>query len=97
MFYAHCLSGPNSAGKALWPRSGVEGSLDTGFPLMFTFPLALMVSLPSRRIAMNEAIGYVRVSSEEQADSGLGLQAGCDLSSARESPGFCLLVKTVND
>ena len=24
---------------------------------------------------MNEAIGYVRVSSEEQADSGLGLQA----------------------
>jgi site-specific DNA recombinase len=42
---------------------------------MFTLPLALMVSSPSRRDAMKEAIGYVRVSSEEQADSGLGLQA----------------------
>src|SRR5262249_6336595 len=60
---------------ALWIRSGVEGSVDTGFPLIFPFPLAPMVSSTSRRDAMNEAIGYVRVSSEEQADSGLGLQA----------------------
>src|SRR5690349_8233435 len=61
--------------RALSASSGVKGSLDTGFPLMFTLPLALMVSSPSRRDTMNEAIGYVRVSSEEQADSGLGLQA----------------------
>ena len=33
-------------------RSGVEGSVDTGFPLMFTCPLALMVSSPSRRDTM---------------------------------------------
>src|SRR5262249_6823062 len=31
--YAHCLSGPNSTGKALWSRSGVEGSVDTGLPV----------------------------------------------------------------
>jgi site-specific DNA recombinase len=42
---------------------------------MFTFLLALMVSSPARRDTMKEAIGYVRVSSEEQADSGLGLEA----------------------
>jgi site-specific DNA recombinase len=42
---------------------------------MFTLFLALMVSSPTRRDTMKEAIGYVRVSSEEQADSGLGLEA----------------------
>jgi hypothetical protein len=53
----------------------IESPVDTGFPLMFAFALALMVSSPSRRDTMKEAIGYVRVSSEEQAESGLGLEA----------------------
>jgi site-specific DNA recombinase len=42
---------------------------------MISCPLALIVSSPTRRGTVNEAVGYVRVSSEEQADSGLGLQA----------------------
>jgi DNA invertase Pin-like site-specific DNA recombinase len=42
---------------------------------MFTSPLALIVVSLSRRDVMIEAIGYVQVSREEQADSGLGLQA----------------------
>jgi site-specific DNA recombinase len=42
---------------------------------MFALPVALMVSSPSRRVTMKDAIGYVRVSSEEQAESGLGLEA----------------------
>src|SRR5262249_2849821 len=60
---------------ALWTKSGVGGSVGTGFSLMFTSPPALIVSSPTRRDTMKEAIGYVRVSSEEQADSGLGLEA----------------------
>ena len=58
-----------------WARSGVKGSVETGFPLMFAIAFALMVSSPSRRVTMKDAIGYVRVSSEEQAESGLGLEA----------------------
>jgi hypothetical protein len=54
---------------------GTEGSVDAGFPFLFAFPLAHMVSLPSRRHTMKEAIGYVRVSSDVQAESGLGLEA----------------------
>jgi DNA invertase Pin-like site-specific DNA recombinase len=42
--------------------------------LLFAFPLFLLMSSPSRRDAMREAIGYVRVGSEEQVDSGLCLQ-----------------------
>ena len=37
---------------------------------MFALSLALLVSSPTRRDARNEAIGYVRVSSEEHMDSG---------------------------
>jgi hypothetical protein len=39
---------------------------------MFALSLALLVSSPTRRDARNEAIGYVRVSSEEHMDSGRG-------------------------
>jgi DNA invertase Pin-like site-specific DNA recombinase len=43
--------------------------------LSFPAILALIVVSPTKGDAMNDAIGYIRVSSEEQADSGLGLEA----------------------
>jgi hypothetical protein len=50
------------------------GWLASTFALQFPANPALMV-LPLEEETMRIAIGYIRVSSEEQADSGLGLEA----------------------
>jgi DNA invertase Pin-like site-specific DNA recombinase len=46
----------------------------TAIRLSFPAILALIMVSPSRGNAMKDAISYIRVSSEEQADSGLGLE-----------------------
>jgi DNA invertase Pin-like site-specific DNA recombinase len=50
------------------------GALRTPFPCLFLQILASWCFL-SEEITMRTAIGYIRVSSEEQADSGLGLES----------------------
>jgi hypothetical protein len=67
-----------------------------GFPAI----LALIVASPPQENAMKDAISYIRVSSEEQADSGLGLEAqrqriaaycamkGLHLAEVFEDPGI---------
>jgi len=54
---------------------GVEGWVNTAISLSFPAILALIMALPSQENATKDAISYLRVSSEEQADSGLGLEA----------------------
>src|SRR5262249_51931606 len=63
-----CAGGGPSQGPSL-PRP-------TAIPLSSPAIFALIVASPSRGTTMTkDAISYIRVSSEEQADSGLGLEA----------------------
>src|SRR5262249_9520397 len=60
-------------GKGMRRQSGVNGSV--GATSHLSFPRFLPSSWRTLTDAMSDALGYIRVSSEEQADSGLGLEA----------------------
>src|SRR5215471_9943745 len=63
---------------------GVEGSV--GATIRSSFPRFLAFGWRTLSDAMRDALGYIRVSSEEQAESGLGLEA-----QRQRIAGYCAL------
>ena len=68
-----------------------------GFCFSFPVRFALIVASPFEGNAMKEAISYIRVSSEEQADSGLGLEAQRQRIAAYCTMKGLLLAETFED